>query len=98
MTEYDNTNVQELAAFAAALFQEINGTKQKDNIRIEGYDGTWHVIGECEWEGEKALLLRNEAYAPIIVNENLEVILDDMWDGFDNEKIEDFCNDFEDAE
>lgn len=39
-------------------------------------------------EGEKVFLLEHETYgdeaACLIVNENLEIILEDVWNGFDD--------------
>lgn len=61
---------------------------QKENIRIKGHLGTWSVIDEREWQGEKVYLLEHETYgdeaACLIVNENLEIILEDVWNGFDD--------------
>lgn len=61
---------------------------QKENIKIEGHVGTWYVIDESEWDGEKVFLLEHETYgdetACLIVNEDLKVILKDVWNGFDD--------------
>ena len=58
-----------------------------DGIRIKGHRGTWYVIDEHFYMGEKVYLLEHETYgdeaAHLIVNEKLEVILDDVWNGFD---------------
>ena len=59
---------------------------QKDNIKIKGYVGKWYVIDETIWNGEKVFLLEHQTYgdeaASLIVNENLEIVLDDSWNGF----------------
>jgi len=61
---------------------------QKDNIKVNGHRGKWYVIAEITWKGEKIFLLEHETYgdeaASLIVNEKLEVILDDVWNGFDD--------------
>lgn len=61
---------------------------KRENIKIKGYRGTWYVIDESYYNGEKVYLLEHETYgdeaACLIVNEKLEVILDDVWNGFDD--------------
>ena len=63
-------------------------TMQKDNIKIKGYRGTWYVIDEQLTRFGYAYLLEHEQYgdeaACLIVNKNLDVILDDVWNGFDD--------------
>lgn len=63
-------------------------TMQKDKIKITGHIGTWYVIDETIWKGEKVFLLEHETYgdeaACLIVNEKLEIILEDVWNGFDD--------------
>lgn len=59
---------------------------KKDNIKINGHTGTWYVIDESFYHGEKVYLLEHETYgdeaACLIVNEKLEIILEDVWNGF----------------
>lgn len=59
---------------------------KKDNIKIEGHRGKWYVIDETIYHGETVYLLEHETYgdesACLIVNEKLEIILDDVWNGF----------------
>lgn len=61
---------------------------QKENIKIEGHIGTWYVIDETEWKGKRVFLLEHETFgdeaACLIVNEKLEIILEDVWNGFDD--------------
>lgn len=61
---------------------------QKENIKIEGHIGTWYVIDETEWKGKRVFLLEHETYgdeaACLIVNEKLEIVLEDVWNGFDD--------------
>lgn len=59
---------------------------QRDGIRIEGHVGRWYVIDETERDGQRLYLLEHETYgddaAGLIVDENLKVVLDDVWNGF----------------
>ena len=59
---------------------------EKENIRIEGYIGTWHVIDETFWHSRKVYLLEQDTYgdmtASLIINKDKQVILDDVWNGF----------------
>lgn len=59
---------------------------KKEKIKISGYVGTWYVIDEMFHYGKKVYLLESEICgdeaACLIVNENLEIILDDVWNGF----------------
>ncbi|MGL5712219.1 MAG: hypothetical protein ACRCX2_04315 [Paraclostridium sp.] len=61
---------------------------KKDNIVIKGHRGTWYVIGEDFYSGYRVYLLEHEEYgdeAPcLIVNENLDIIQDEVWNGFDD--------------
>ena len=61
--------------------------EQSDNIAIEGHIGTWYVI-DCDIiDGKKMYLLENEIYgdesACIIVDEYKNVIMADVWNGFE---------------
>ena len=67
----------------------------KKNIKIEGYKGTWYTIEEGYHLGNKVYLLESETYgdetACIIVNNQGRVILDDVWNGFEDlEELENF--------
>lgn len=59
-----------------------------DNIKIEGYYGTWYVIDEAKILGEKLFLIEHEFYGGkiecLIVDENGTLILNDVWNGFDD--------------
>jgi len=61
---------------------------EKENIKIVGHKGTWYVIDEKTVGGEQLFLLEHETYgdesASLIVNKNLEVVLDDVYNGFDD--------------
>ncbi len=61
--------------------------EQSDNIAIEGHIGTWYVIDSDIIDGKKMYLLENEIYgdesACIIVDEYKNVIMADVWNGFE---------------
>ena len=58
----------------------------KDNIKIQGHVGKWHVIDKKEHRGKTVYLLGHYTYgvmaAGLIIDKNLNVILDDVWNGF----------------
>ena len=58
----------------------------RDNIIINGHKGTWYVIDETYYNGKRVFLVESEIYgdeAPcLIINEDDEVILDNVWNGF----------------
>lgn len=59
---------------------------EKHKIKVNGHIGTWYVVDESYHNGEKVYLLEHETYgdeaACIIVNNSLQVILEDVWNGF----------------
>ena len=59
-----------------------------DSIKIKGYVGKWYVIDKTIWNGGKVYLLEHETYgdeaACLIVNEDFSVVLDDVWNGFED--------------
>lgn len=59
---------------------------EKDNIKIKGHVGKWHVINEKEYSGKMVYLLEHDTYgdmaAGLIIDKDLNVILDDVWNGF----------------
>lgn len=59
---------------------------QKDGIKIKGYIGKWYVIGCSHYKGKEVYLLEHETYgdeaASLIVDGELNVLLDDVWNGF----------------
>lgn len=60
------------------------------NITINGHQGTWYVIAEGCHKGSKVFLLEHETYgdeaACLIVNSSGHVIMDDVYNGFDDLK------------
>ena len=63
-------------------------TVKSDNIKVEGHVGTWYVIDETERSGKKLFLLEHETYgdeaACVIVDEDGNLELEDVWNGFDD--------------
>lgn len=69
-------------------------TRTSDHIKIKGYYGTWYVIDDgfyfraSDHKEEQAYLLEHETYgdetACIIVNKTGEVLLEDVWNGFED--------------
>ena len=61
---------------------------KKDNIKINGHVGTWYVIDEDERRGKKLYLLEHEYYgdeaACLIIDEDYNIVMDDVWNGFDD--------------
>lgn len=59
---------------------------QKDNIKIPGHIGSWHIIGEKYFPGRKVYLLEHNTFgedaAGLIIDDSQNVILDDVWNGF----------------
>ena len=68
--------------FADALYDLI-----MKHVKIEGHTGFWHQIDKKVVDGEVLYLLEHDTFgdeAPcIIVNRKFEVILDDVWNGFE---------------
>lgn len=60
----------------------------REGIKIAGHRGTWYVIDERDYDGETLYLLEHETYgdeaACLIVNSDKDVILEDVWNGFDD--------------
>jgi hypothetical protein len=68
--------------------------EKSDNIKIETHVGTWYVIDSATYNSRQLFLLEHEEYgdeaACIIVDENANLIMEDVWNGFeDYEYMED---------
>lgn len=63
-----------------------------ENLRIQGYKGTWYVIDECFYNGKKYYMLESEIWGDevpaLIVNSDMNIVIDNM--GF---KIDDVYDD-----
>ena len=59
-----------------------------DNIYVKDYKGTWYVIDEMETGGEMLYLLEHEEFGDevpcVIVNANGKLILENVWNGFED--------------
>ena len=83
-------NYDELTEKADTAFQErVNPTPidiNSSHIKIEGHIGTWYAIDSTQMEGKDYFLLEHEDYgdeaACLIVTQQGEVVLDDVWNGF----------------
>lgn len=67
---------------------------KKENITIKGHVGTWYVIDEDIYSGNKYYLLESEIYgedaAGIITDADFNIILEDVYNGF--EDLQEFFN------
>ena len=66
----------------------VSLTHNTASIIIESHMGSWYVIATTQHEGETVFLLEHEEYgddcAGIICDINCNVILDDVWNGFED--------------
>ncbi|BAL01902.1 hypothetical protein OBV_p-00470 (plasmid) [Oscillibacter valericigenes Sjm18-20] len=62
--------------------------ENSDRIKVDGHTGTWYVIDSETIDGKRLFLLESEQYgdeaAALIVNEKGELVLDDVYNGFDD--------------
>jgi len=67
-------------------------TLDSDGITVAGHVGTWHVIDHEQVEGASFFLLEHDKYgddaANLIVDSHANLILEDVWNGFDEETKE----------
>ena len=65
-------------------------TEDSSNIEVEGHIGTWYVIDNEVIGGTKYFLLEHEEHgdeaACVIVDSDGKLVLDDVWNGFDDLK------------
>ncbi|WP_409967782.1 YodL domain-containing protein [Bengtsoniella intestinalis] len=63
-------------------------TPDSDHIKVDGHIGTWYVVDTTKIDHETYHLLEHETYgdeaACIIVNGSGMLVLDDVWNGFDD--------------
>lgn len=59
-----------------------------ENIKIYNHTGTWHVIDQTKYNGNDVYLLEHGTWGDmtenLIVDKNLNILLDDVWNGFDD--------------
>lgn len=65
-------------------------TEGSSNIEVEGHIGTWYVIDTDKLNGTAYFLLEHEEHgdeaACVIVDSDGKLVLDDVWNGFDDLK------------
>ena len=63
-------------------------TSASEHIKINGYKGRWYVVDTADFRGEQVFLLEHETYGDmtsnLIVDRDCNIILDDVWNGFDD--------------
>mgnify|MGYP007101828364 CR=1 FL=1 len=64
---------------------------KKDGIKVDGHRGTWYVIDEMvDDKYGRIYLLEHEKYgdaaASVIIDGNGELLLEDVWNGFEDWK------------
>lgn len=80
--------------------QQQNRVEQKDfevnmdtdGLAVSGHIGTWHTIDHAEVEGKTFYLMEHDTYgdeaACIIVDERGKLVLDQVYNGFDDETMQ----------
>lgn len=67
---------------------DLNGQWDIDGIEIQGWYGTWYSIGTQVIDHSLYLLLEHEEFGDetehLIIDHTGELILDDVWNGFDD--------------
>lgn len=60
----------------------------RNHLKVEGHKGTWYVVDETNHNDQQVYLLEHEKYgedvACLIVDKDLNVLVDDVWNGFDD--------------
>ena len=75
---------------AEIFFGTPGSWKELDGIKVEGHRGTWYVIdaSDCQILKHTVFLLEHEQFgdeaAGLIVDEDFRVVLDDVWNGFED--------------
>jgi hypothetical protein len=86
----DSYGFKELPGFFQEKERLIDAATQ--GLAVEGHIGTWHVIDEATVEDQTFFLLEHDTYgdeaASIIVDAKGKLILDDIYNGFDDETLE----------
>lgn len=69
--------------------KEIIVDRNTDRLKVEGHRGRWHVIDETEVDGKPYFLLEHDTFgddaASIIVDQHGKLIVEDVYNGFDDE-------------
>ena len=79
---YLTSYVNDSEEFAEALYDLI-----LKHVKVEGHSGYWHQIDKKVVDGEVLYLLEHDTFGDevpcIIVNRKFEVVMDDVWNGFE---------------
>lgn len=63
-------------------------TKKSEHVKVDGHRGRWYVIAESWHNSKRVFLLEHERYgdeaACVIVDEAGRLILDEVWNGFED--------------
>ena len=90
-SRYQRVQEQNEAIGRAAWFiTALADGRPVSGIKIDGYDGTWHVIDvkprELYGRIQPLLLMEHDRYgdeaACLLVTESYKVVLDDVWNGY----------------
>lgn len=98
MWDFAHTDREPLAAWAISMWPSKYSMVESDGdgIAIEGHRGTWYVIDEGNFAKESEeptevshlFLLEHEEYgdeaACLIVDRSGNIMMDDVWNGFDD--------------
>lgn len=80
--------------------QKLDSFKEKDyevnmdtdGLAVSGHIGTWHTIDHTEVDGHAFFLMEHDTYgdeaASIIVDERGSLVVDEVYNGFDNETMD----------
>lgn len=62
--------------------------KERENIKIEGHIGTWHIIRDFYYQGQYLYLLEHETYgdeaAMLWVDGKKNIIIDEVFNGIED--------------
>lgn len=86
----DSYGFKEVPEFFKQL--EVTVTMNTENLAVAGHIGTWHTIDQTVVGGETYSLMEHDIYADdtanIIVDAKGKLVLDELFNGFDAETIE----------
>jgi hypothetical protein len=62
--------------------------QNRSGLKVAGHNGTWYVLNESYYRGQIVYLLEHETFgedaAALIVTDDLTIVMDDVWNGFDD--------------
>ena len=84
MIETENEAVRDILWRVMAIVND----QQVNHIKVDGYNGYWHVIDRTVHKGKPLLLLEHSKYGDetccLIVDEQFNLVMDEVWNGFDD--------------